>query len=357
MSFSERKIDVAVIGVGLIGPRHCRTVKESNEARLVAIVDLQPSTAKVAEEFGAAHYTSVQDLIRSSDKPDAAIICTPNHTHASLAKELAAAGIHVLIEKPVSVDISSGRELVEILNQSGVKALVGHHRRFNPYVIAAKEAISSGSLGDITAISGMWTTYKPEDYFDVPAAWRRGKSGGVVLINLIHEVDILHHLFGPITRVHAESTKSRRGYEAEEGAAIVFRFRSGVVGTFVISDNVPSPHNFESGTGEIPLIPKAGADFYRIFGTGASLSVPDMTKWSYDGAPVKSWNEKLSQESLEVTPAVPFEKQFSHFVRVIHGEEDPSCSAGAGLAALMVCEAVRESLQTGQTVEIKDDNF
>lgn len=67
----------------------------------------------------------------------------------------------------------------------------------------------------------------------------------------------------------------------------------------------------------------------------------------------KSWIEKLSRDLIQVKPAIPFEKQLSHFVRVISGAEEPSCSVEAGLAALVVCEAVRESLHTGLTVEIK----
>ncbi|KAJ4205336.1 hypothetical protein NW767_004130 [Fusarium falciforme] len=94
-----------------------------------------------------------------------------------------------------------------------------------------------------------------------------GSGEGVILINLIHEVDLLHQIFGPIIRVHAEKTISNRGFEADEGAALTFRFQSGVVGSFIVSDNLLLPYNFEAGTGENPLIPKTGQDFYQIFST------------------------------------------------------------------------------------------
>jgi predicted dehydrogenase len=231
------------------------------------------------------YFKSIQDLVSSPDKPDGAIICTPNHTHVAVAKELATAGVHILVEKPVSTDIESGKDLIKFAKKSSVKLLVGHHRRFHPYVVAAKNELSSGSLGNIIAVSGLWTTFKPMDYFDAPTEWRRTQTGGVVLINLIHEVDLLQHLIGPIIRVHAEKTTSQRVYEAEEGAAITFSFASVAVATFVVSDNVASPYNFESGTGENPLIPKTpGIDFYRIFGSDATLRVPDMTKWTYAGS-------------------------------------------------------------------------
>ncbi|POR34974.1 hypothetical protein TPAR_04856 [Tolypocladium paradoxum] len=350
------KPKLAVIGAGLIGPRHARTVAESNGADLIAIVDPMSAGQRLAEELGVAYYKSTAELLQSPDKPDAAIICTPNHTHVPVAKELSTAGVHVLVEKPFCTDIPSGKELLEHLDITGVKALVGHHRRFNPYMVTAKHLVSSGSLGNIIAINGLWTTYKPLDYFDPPAEWRRHETGGVVLINMIHEVDLLHYLFGPIVRVHAERTISQRGFEAEEGAALTLRFKSGVVGSFVVSDNLPSPYNFESGTGENPLIPKAGQDCYRIFGTEASLSVPDMTRWSYTSTE-KTWHEELFREKISVPEGTPFELQLKHFVKVIRGEEFPSCTGQSGLAALVVCQAIKDALEANTTVDIEALNF
>ncbi|KAM0325734.1 hypothetical protein ACHAQA_007034 [Verticillium albo-atrum] len=350
---SRATIRFAIIGAGLIGPRHARTVVKNPETELVAIVDPMESSAVLAADLNTNYYKNIADLLRSPDKTDAAIICTPNHTHVQVAKELAAAGVHVLVEKPVSADIHNGKELVEHIATTGVKALVGHHRRFNPYMVAAKEIVSSGTLGNIIAVNGLWALQKPEEYFQAPTDWRQTKTGGVVLINMIHEVDLLHYLFGPITSVHAEKTISQRGFEAEEGAALTLRFKSGVVGSFIIADTVPSPYNFESGTGENPLIPKSGQDFYRVFGTEASLSVPDMTIWSYKGKE-KSWNSELTRETVRVEEGVPFELQLEHFVKVIREQESPSCTVQAGLGALLVCQAIKEALKSNTTVRVEE---
>ncbi|KAF5496945.1 scyllo-inositol 2-dehydrogenase [Colletotrichum siamense] len=351
MSTQAPKIPFAVIGVGLIGPRHAQTVIQSPDAELIAVVDPAPAGKQLAAELNVPHYATVDDLLSCSHIPQAAIICTPNHTHALVARQLSSKGVHPLIEKPISSDIQSGTELLEHLRTTGVKALVGHHRRFNPYIIAAKKTLDSGSLGKIIAISGLWTLFKPRDYFEGPTAWRQGKDGGVILINMIHEVDLLHHLLGPIIRVHGEMAVSERGYEAEEGGALTLRFKSGVVGTFLISDNVPSPYNFEAGTGENPLIPKTGQNFYHVFGSQSSLSVPNMSLWSYEGTQ-KSWHSKLKKQDVPVIDGVPFELQLAHFCRVIRGEEPPSCSPQAGLAALIVCQAIKDALKSNSTVEI-----
>jgi predicted dehydrogenase len=228
--------------------------------------------------------------------------------------------------------------------------LVGHHRRFNRYVLATKRLLSSSSLGRTVAISGLWALYKPLEYFNPPAAWHR--TAGPISINLIHEVDILQFLFGPIVRVHAEQTISQRGFPAEEGAAIIFRFKSGALGTFLLSDALPSPYNFESGTGENPLIPHTGQDVYRIFGTEGVLSVPDMRIWSYEGKE-KSWNQIMELKTMDVAEErMPFELQVRHLIEVIRGNEDPMCTGMDGLSALAVCESVKEAMDTGLPVKV-----
>jgi predicted dehydrogenase len=199
-------------------------------------------------------------------------------------------------------------------------------------------------------LSGIWALYKPPEYFNPPAEWRQ--TAGPISINLIHEIDILQFLFGPITRVHAEQTISQRGFPAEEGAAIILRFKNGVLGTFILSDALPSPHNFESGTGENPLIPQTGQDVYRVFGTEGVLSVPDMQLWQY-GKKEKSWNEVMEMEKIEVpNEKAPFELQVRHLIEVIRGKEKPMCSGMDGLSAVAICESVKKAMTTGLPVEI-----
>ncbi|KAI5235337.1 hypothetical protein E4T43_09362 [Aureobasidium subglaciale] len=303
---AQQPVTFAIIGAGLIGPRHASAILNTPSAKLACVVDSNPAAQEVAAGFNVPLYPSIADMLASADKPQAAIVCTPNHTHVPISKGLLDAGISVLCEKPIATDIASAMELLEHAKKSTAKFAVGHHRRFNRYVRATKAALPS--LGRAVAVSGLWTICKPSEYFEGIGEWRRDSAnGGPILINLVHDVDILQFLLGPIVRVTAEETIKQRNFDAEEGVAVLIRFASGCVGTFVVSDAVPSPHNFESGTGENPTIPARGMDFYRIFGTDASLSVPDMKRWSYDGK-VKDWTQDLEEDTLSVgTSKVPFD--------------------------------------------------
>lgn len=346
-------ISIAIIGTGLIGPRHAKSVQASPGARLLCLVDPRSEAKEVAETFDVPLFESVKHMIAEGCRPDAAIVCTPNSTHVAVSLELLKEGIHVLVEKPISIDLASGRQLVDAASEAGRHLLVGHHRRFNPYVAATERALLGGAIGRPIAISGLWATYKPDSYFQPPTEWRaNAASGGPILINLIHEVDILQFLLGPIVRVHAEQAISQRGHEAEEGAAILLRFGSGAVGTFILSDATPSHHFFESGTGENPIMPRSGDDFYRIFGSEGTLSVGDMKLQRHDDGDEKSWSKLLDVEDVVVSSEVPFDEQVANLVGVIRGTAEPRCTGEDGLRALAVCDAVKRAMETGQPVDI-----
>ncbi|KAH8807518.1 quinate utilization oxidoreductase QutH [Xylogone sp. PMI_703] len=319
-------IPIAIIGSGLIGPRHAQSVKKNPLTKLVALVDPAPYGQKAAEALSTSYYTSISSLINSPHKPVAAIVCTPNHTHVTLSKELIDAGIHVLVEKPVSTDIASGLSLIRRARTNNIHLLVGHHRRFNPYIIQTKKLIESNILGRIIAINGLWTLYKPDSYYLPPTEWRQSSTAGVT-----------------------------RGYEADEGAALIFRFESGAVGTFLVCDAAPSPFNFEAGTGENPTIPKVGKDFYRIFGTDGSLSVPDMAVYSYRESTEKNWTQKLGMEIKDVNEdIVPFDEQVENFAEVIRGAKEPVCDGMEGLRALILCEAVKRAMEVGGVIHVEE---
>ena len=167
-------ITIAVVGAGLIGPRHAEAIRNCPSAHLLAFVDPDPAARTVAASFDVPFFQSISELLASSEtRPDAAIICTPNHTHVSIARDFLAAGIHVLVEKPLCTEVTEGRALIQFAEVRDLKLLVGHHRRFNPYVVAAKRALEAGVVGKVIAISGLWTLKKADAYFLSPTAWKR----------------------------------------------------------------------------------------------------------------------------------------------------------------------------------------
>jgi phosphoserine aminotransferase len=110
-----------------------------------------------------------------------------------------------------------------------------------------------------------------------------------------------------------------------------------------------------SGAGGLPVDPTQVDVYYfapqKNFGSDGGLSLPDLTYWSHKGE--KSWHSEMSKENIPVTDGVPFELQLQHFSKVIQGEEEPSCTAQAGLAALLVCDAIKRAIEGNSTVQIE----
>ncbi|GAA5860624.1 hypothetical protein JCM1840_000321 [Sporobolomyces johnsonii] len=337
-------------GAGLIGKRHVAHCLDEPTVDLSCIVDPTPAGAAFASQHKLVLYKSVDEMLIARKarlvNVDGVILATPNVTHVPLGIQLLEAGITTLVEKPLATDVDSGRALVAAEQGSTAKIL-------NPYSVNAKKLLESGSLGQILAIQGQWTTLKPLNYFETPTEWRKVPgTGGVVLINLVHDVDLLRHFFGDIVRVYCETGPSTRGHSVEETGACTLKFASGVVGTFVFSDAVASPYNFESATGENPLMPKLGQPIYTAMGTKGSFSVPDLKLFHYS-SPSHSWTDSLVvDESQPIDPTPPFTHQLRHFARVVEGKDEPRCGALDALGTIITLEAILESMRTGKPVDV-----
>ncbi|KIM74704.1 hypothetical protein PILCRDRAFT_79797, partial [Piloderma croceum F 1598] len=353
-----------VVFKGFIGLRHLEHVLKEPLCRLGAIVDVAPAGAGLAKKHSCPIYTTVPDMmtvINSGQlKVDGAILATPTSTHVPLGLLLVEAGVHVIIEKPLSVDTTSGKELVAAA-ASGAQILVGHHRRFNPYLREAYQylkLINSEKLGQILAFQGVWSVLKPLSYFEIP--WRREiGSGGPILTNLIHEIDCLRYLFGDIIRVYAEEGPKTRSHEVEETVACTFKFASGMVGTLVLTDAAASPFGWEAATGENPDIARTGLPCYTVLGTKGSITIPELTRFHYDSYPATEghWlNDIESDTSLatSIDDVPPFTLQLKHFVDVIKGAAQPSCSGLEGLKNIIVLEAVEKSMRFQLPVFMSD---
>lgn len=344
----RRATRLAVVGAGLIGRRHADHV--ATHARLAGIVDPAPAARDLASGHGVPWFGSIAAML-AAIRPHGVIIATPNQLHVENGLECVAAGLPVLIEKPLAGDVTSGLRLVEAAEAAGVSVLVGHHRRHNPLVRAAKEAMEAGRLGTVLAVQGTCWLHKPDDYFDI--AWRREPGAGPVLINLIHDIDTLRHLCGEVASVQAFASNHARGYAVEDTAVILLRFRSGALGTISVSDAVSAPWSWELTAVENPAYPQTGQACYQIGGTQGSLSLPDLRLWSYAGH--RSWWEPLGLARLSFAAEDPLLAQLRHFCDVVEGRAVPLVPAREGLRTLRVVAAVNEAVLRGASVDVADD--
>lgn len=350
--------NIIVIGYGLIGPRHAQAVHLCPHTTLAGIVESSPDDARRVQASADFPCTRVYDSLASCLEEihvDGAVVCTPNRTHYAVTKQLLQSGINVIVEKPISPSAIEAEHLKQLARDHEVQLLVGHHRRFNPYVLSTKKHLHR--VGDVIAVDAVWCLKKCDEYFH-QADWRQSREtgGGVLNINLVHDLDLLQYFLGPLSEVYATEVKRTRGDSVEEGAVIHLTFANGTRGSFIVCDNVVSPANFEMGTGENPLIQKnaKGVDgvFYRFFGTRGTLSIPDLTLFHQDKSRQGWWEPLISDVLDEELEGVPFMLQMEHFARCIQGECEPLCTADDGIMAMRAVNAVIESLESKLPVQV-----
>ena len=211
-----------------------------------------------------------------------------------------------------------------------------------------KEIIESGELGKLTVSSFHYMIYKNDEYFDVE--WRRKKGAGPILVNLVHDVDLLRYLLGEPVAVQGMQSSAARGFETEDSAVVNVRFADGALASMTISDATASPWNWEATAREDPQYRPFDADAYFIGGTKGALSLPRLHQFSYDGA--SNWHKPLQMEIPAVDPALPHKMQLKHFVKVVRREVEPVVTPADNVKTLTLLNAIKEAAETGQLVEL-----
>lgn len=340
---------IAIAGAGAIGRTHAELVAASSECTLVGLADPAPAAAALAQRFGVPLFDALATLLAGS-RPDGVILATPTPLHAAGALSCLAAGVPVLIEKPLAHSVADAQRVVDAARHSGVPVLVGHHRRHSAHIAAARALIASGRLGRLVAVNGSATFVKPDSYYS-QGPWRAQPGGGPILINLVHEIDSLRALVGEIVAVQAFASNAVRGLAVEDSAVVNLRFASGALGSFVLSDTAASPHSWEQNSGENPGYDHhADQDCYVIAGTQGSLQLPTMQVFEYLGQ--RSWSLPLARSSVPVTAVDPLARQLAHFCAVLRRETEPLVTAEDALHSLIATLAVAEAARSGAVVEL-----
>ena len=331
---------VLVIGNGLIGARHATSVQQHPDCTLVGVVE---PNVELHKDPDVRYF---RDLNEVPADVDGAIIATPTHLHSAHGIDAAHRGWDILIEKPVTATLQEATELAEAVRKAGVASLVGHHRRYHHSVQHLKRMIGSGEIGTPITATMIWAMRKPDAYF--AGNWRM-KSGNPVMINLVHDLDVLRFLLGEIIDITAVGAAHIRATHRIESGAVALLFASGATAAISFADTTPSPWGFEAATAENPHIAASGQDMLWITGTRGGVSFPSMTKWS--GA--EDWSQSPTAEPLQIASTAPLQRQLDHFVEVMARKTEPLISvfeAQKTLEITLKLEAILHQASNGVAV-------
>lgn len=346
------RLNIAVIGVGIGGKIHIKSLKSSIQAKLDSIIAPDREfNHQVAKSENVPIFHSIADCVQNR-RPDGIIIASPNKFHLEHIKSCNKYGIPALLEKPVTANLAEALELCDLAENGSPKILVGHHRAHSPIIKVAAEIIKSGRLGRTVSVMGSAQFYKPDHYFE-DGPWKKLPGGGPLLINMIHEVDNLRRLIGEIAKIQSITSSQVRGFAVEDTAAINLVFQNGVLGTFILSDTAATARSWEQTSGENPAYPShPEEDCYLISGTRGSLSVPSMQIKYYSDDTKPSWWIPFKEEKISFIKADPIDLQLQHFVEVIKCIACPLVTAKDGYINLMIVEAIKKSASNNSIVDV-----
>ncbi len=345
---ADRPTNLAIMGIGTIGKRHLMAIQAIDTVNVCGVVDISEEAKSYCKNRDIPIFHNLSEL-KKAQIVNGVVISTPTVMHKKNALSALNLGLDVLIEKPISANISQAEDITELANKKKCMVLVGHQRRFNPVVIKTKEIISENKIGTVVGLSGIWALHKDKEYFTPD--WRKKNTAGPVITNLIHDIDYLRLIFGEILEVSSFASNKVNNFEKEDILCVNFKFKSGILGNFLITDSGTSPWAWETGTKENIHLPHLNENNLRIIGTKGSLEFPNLIMWQYKTGG-KNWKNELKKVYIECETVDPYISQIKHFDDVICRKVKPITDASEGKQNLKIALSILESARKNCIVKI-----
>jgi UDP-N-acetyl-2-amino-2-deoxyglucuronate dehydrogenase len=340
-----------IVGAGVISSIHARAIASLPGARLVAVTDVEPVRAK---SLAAAHDGAAEpdlDALLARGDVDVVCVCVPSGLHAEVGIRAAAAGKHLVIEKPLEVSLGAADRLIEAARQVGVVLTVISQHRFDRGLVELRRLLDDGALGRLVLGEASTKWYRSQAYYD-SAAWRGtwALDGGSLMNQGIHYADLLLWTMGPVAEVTALFSTQTHQIEVEDAALAVLRFASGALGTIVTS------------TAVVPGF----AQRLEISGTSGTVVIEDgeiiRCELTADGAGPGGRDRVTDDRRAPAAPSAAANPadlavashaaQLADLLGALDEGRAPSVTGADGRAVLEVVCAVYESARDARTVRL-----
>ena len=337
---NESVLRLGVIGCGYWGPKLARNIHEIQGAELVMVSDLHtPRLYDVQKLYPhVITTTNYQDLLNADI--DAVIIATPVHTHYPLTKDALEAGKHVLVEKPITANVSQARELVQISEERNLVLMVGHTFEYNAAVETVREVIQSGELGEIYYLNSVRVNLgllQP----DINVMWDLAP----------HDLSIMRFILdkNPVSVSARGGVFVNKYRHLHEVVYMGMTFENGAMASLRLSwlDPVKQRRLTVVGSKKMLVYDDIASEKVLVFDKGVELPSYSITENEFHAS-----YRHGGQKAVEIDWVEPLRNECSHFLNCIRTNEKPRSDGHAGLAILNVLETAQRSLSNGG-VELK----
>jgi UDP-N-acetyl-2-amino-2-deoxyglucuronate dehydrogenase len=342
-----RKMRFALVGCGRIAQNHFAALAQhADRCQLVAVCDVDPAAlSRAAAQTGATPFSRLDQMLAKSEV-DAVIITTPSGLHPEQAVLIAAAGRHVITEKPMATRWEDAKRMVCACDAAGVRMFVVKQNRRNATLQLLKSAVDKKRFGRIYMVNlnVFWT--RPQSYYN-SAAWRGTWEfdGGAFMNQASHYVDLIDWIVGPVESLQAYTATLARDIEVEDTGVISLRWRNGALGSMNVT-MLAYPHNLE---GSITILGEKGTA--RIGG----VAVNEVQQWDF--AEPDEDDARVREASYATTSVYGFGHPlyYDNVIKVLRGEAEPETDGREGLKSLEVLIAAYRSARDGRRVALPLD--
>ncbi len=340
-----------IVGCGMIAEFHTRAINEIAGARVVGAMSRNPAGgAKIAGlANGGCKVFGDLDALLAAPGLDVVCICTPSGAHLEPAVRAAAAGKHVVVEKPLEITLARCDAIIDACDAAGVRLCTIFPSRFTAANQRLKEAIALGRFGRLTLGDTHVKWWRTQEYYD-SGGWRgtwQLDGGGALMNQAIHNVDLLYWLMGDVESITAQTaTLAHIRIEVEDTAVASVRFKSGALGVI------------QAATSAYPGLLKRT----EIHGDRGSARVEqdDITLWEFQEK-VPSDNEvyaaMAAQSGFKAGASDPrgithvgHRDQLTDFLEAIDSGRDPVVDGREGRKSVEIIRAIYRSAGSGQVV-------
>lgn len=337
-------INFALVGCGRISGNHIEALKIfQNEAKLIAVCDIDEAKArKTGKENYADYYTNLDDMLGRGDI-DVLSICTPSGLHPVHGIAAAKRKLHVITEKPMATNLKKADELISACDENGVQLFVVKQNRLNSTLQLVKRSIDKGRFGRIymAIVNVLWS--RPQSYYD-EAKWRGTWEfdGGAFMNQASHYVDMIEWLIGPVESVSAFTGTLARKIQTEDSGVANIKFRNGAFGSINVT-MLTFPKNFE---GSITIIGEKGT--VKVGG----VAVNKIEHWEfrdYDD------DDRLVGASAYNPPNVygfGHTGYYKNVIAALKGNTEPDIDGREGRKSLELILGIYKSAREGRSIPL-----
>ena len=347
---SKLKHVIIGVGAGVLGMH--RPALELDRVELVGVTDVNKDLGQHrADEFKCLFFADHLELLQTT-KPDIAVILAPHPLHMPLAIDAMRSGAHVLVEKPMAVEISEADKMIAVAQQTGKHLVVNFQQRFRPEIQKAQQLLSSGQLGRLQHVDMLVNWFRPKAYFQ-SSPWRatwRGEGGGVLMNQAPHNLDVICYLLGMPRRLSAWTRTNLHAIEVEDTVQAMLEWESGCLGSLHTS-------TAEAGREErLEIVGTSGV--MRLSQGSLKVNLFELPLEQFALESKNLWDEPRNT-ALEITlpeSTLGHVEVYKHLHRAILDNEPLLISGHEGRKSLELANAMLYSSHTGQTVTLPLDS-